>query len=115
MKKQIVILSALITAGLGASLLCAENPAAKKLYDGKCASCHGKDGKGNPAMTKVLKVDAGALDMTTPAVAAKTDEELIKITAEGKGKMPGYAKKMKPEEIKATVEHIRSLAPKAAK
>ncbi len=82
-------------------------------YAKSCASCHGKDGKGNPKMAKALKVDIMALDLTDAATRAKPDAALIKVTADGVGKtMPAYGKKLKPEEIAALIAYVRTLAPK---
>lgn len=80
------------------------------LYGKKCRSCHGKDGRGNAMLAEKLKVDPAALDLVDEASLAKSDEELIRITAEGEGKMPGYAKKLTAEEIEGTIAHVRSLA-----
>jgi hypothetical protein len=58
-----------------------------------CTKCHGEDGKGQTTMGKKLKV----ADYTDPKVQAKfTDEEMIKITKEGKKEgsktlMKGYS------------------------
>jgi len=38
------------------------------------------------------------------------DAELTEIIAKGKNKMPGYEKRLKPDEIKGQVAYIRSLA-----
>lgn len=93
-------------------LACSSVFASQKLYDTKCASCHGKDGKGKPAMAKVFKVEPKALDLTSEGIAGKKDEELLKIIAEGKNKMPSYAKQLKAEEQKSVLRYMRSLAPK---
>ena len=77
-----------------------------------CASCHGKDGKGKAPMAKMFKVGPEALDLVDKDTIAKTDEELLKVTSTGKGKMPAYEKKMKAEELSALVAYIRSLGPK---
>jgi mono/diheme cytochrome c family protein len=45
-----------------------------------------------------------------PAVAKMSDDELAAVIDKGKGKMPGYGKSMKPDEIKAMVAFVRSLA-----
>lgn len=82
----------------------------KKVYDKKCASCHGKDGKGNAAMLKMLKVDASLLNLIDKGTQDKTDEELVSITSKGLNKMPAYGKELKDEEINGIVSHIRSLA-----
>lgn len=68
-------------------------------YKSKCAMCHGANGEGKAAMK------------TTPlkAAAAKTDAELTEIMNKGKGKMPGYAGKLTPDQIKAMVAAMKAL------
>jgi mono/diheme cytochrome c family protein len=82
----------------------------KAVYNSKCASCHGKDGKGNSSMSKVLKVDSAALDLTDTATTDKSKEELIKITHKGVEKMPAYEGKLSGDEISASVAYSLSLA-----
>ena len=82
--------------------------AGKAAYDKQCASCHGPDGKGNPAMTKVF--GEKALNIATKEVAAKSDDELMKVVAEGRGKMPAAGKSLGKADQKAVVEHVKSLA-----
>ena len=77
----------------------------KALFEKSCAGCHGADGKGNPAMAKVLG-DKG-LDVTTKETAKKSDEQLLKVIAEGSGKMP--ASKLSKDEQRQTLGHVRSL------
>jgi cytochrome c oxidase cbb3-type subunit 3 len=77
-------------------------------YQAKCAGCHGADGKGSPAMVKSMRVR----DFASPEVQKESDEELIAITANGKNKMPGYAKSLKATQIKDLVAYIRDLAKK---
>ncbi|MBI4051351.1 MAG: cytochrome c [Elusimicrobia bacterium] len=79
-----------------------------KIYGAKCASCHGKDGKGNPAMAKMFKVDNAALDFTDDT-AGDTEENLRVLISKGKNKMPAYEGKIKVEEVDALVAYIRSL------
>jgi len=108
MKKKIILLLP-ITFMLFSSLTVAAEDE-KKIYDKKCASCHGKDGKGNAAMIKMLKADASLLDLQDKATLDKSDEELISIIFKGVNKMPAYEKELKDEEIKGIITHIRSLS-----
>jgi len=101
-----------ITAALVLSAGAARAEDAAKIYAAKCAACHAKDGKGNPAMAKVFKVEPAVLDLTGESTQKHTDEELVKITADGLNKMPAYKTKLSEDEIKAQVAHIRSLAAK---
>jgi cytochrome c6 len=76
------------------------------LYKQKCAACHGADGKADTPAGKSTKVRS----FNDPEVAKLGDEELAGVIEKGKNKMPAYGKSMKPDEIKAMVTYIRSLA-----
>ena len=75
-------------------------------YKQKCATCHGPDGKGETPAGKAMKVRSFA----SPETAKETDQELAEIIAKGQGKMPKYGATLKPNEIKAMVAYIRTLA-----
>ncbi len=79
----------------------------KAIYDKLCISCHGADGKGNPAMTKVF--GEKELNIATKETAQKKDDELLKVIAEGKGKMPASGKGLSKEEQKQLLGYMRSL------
>ena len=94
---------------LAAIVLCAPARADEKsaaLYKQKCAACHGADGKGETATGKAMKVRSFA----DPEVAKMSDDELAGAIEKGKGKMPAYGKSLKPDDIKAMVAYIRSMA-----
>src|SRR3989338_4566018 len=105
------LLSLLAAAVVLAAVPIAFAADAKEVYDKSCASCHGKDGKGDTPAGKKLK----AKDYTDPAVqAALKDEELIKAVKEGikdgdKTKMKGFGDKLTDEEIKQLIAYIRSF------
>jgi mono/diheme cytochrome c family protein len=76
------------------------------IYKAKCSACHGADGKGaTPVGTKM-----GIKDLASPEVQKMSDAELTAIISDGKDKMPGYGKSLKPDQIKELVGYIRSLA-----
>jgi mono/diheme cytochrome c family protein len=83
--------------------------AAKKEYLKSCASCHGKDGKGNSGMTKMLKVDMSALNLTDDATLNKSNDELIKTTQDGHNKMPAYKGKIADKIIAEIADYMRTL------
>jgi cytochrome c6 len=92
-----------------AVMLCVQAKADDKnaaLYKQKCAACHGADGKGDTPTGKAMKVRSFA----DPEVAKMSDDELAMAIEKGKGKMPAYGKSLKPDEIKAMVAYVRSLA-----
>ena len=78
------------------------------LYKAKCAGCHGADGAGSTTVGKALKVK----DFHDPDVQKESDADLATTIGMGKNKMPGYAKTMKPEEIKGLVAYVRELSKK---
>lgn len=84
-----------------------EAKAGKAQYDKLCASCHGADGKGNPAMAKAL--GEKGLNLTTKEVKDAKDEDLIKVAVEGRGKMPASGKGLSKAEQKEVIEYIRSF------
>lgn len=102
--------AATVAMVLAATGMAAE-PTGAALYGKHCASCHGKDGKGNPKMAKMFKVEPAVLDLTVGATPKMTDADLIKIITEGKGKkMPAFAKKMTAQQIKDVAAAVRALA-----
>ena len=78
----------------------------KALYDKSCAGCHGPDGKGNEKMKDILGVKD--LSVVSKETAKKSDEQLLKVIAEGSGKMP--AAKLTKDEQKQTLGYVRTLA-----
>ena len=82
----------------------------QEIYQKRCQSCHGPDGKGNPKLAEMLKLKAETLDLTTPAVLGKPEAELLKAIADGKGKMPPFGKTLGEQDQRAVLTYIRQLA-----
>jgi mono/diheme cytochrome c family protein len=85
---------------------------APETFAGKCAGCHGKDGKAQTAMGKKL----GMKDLTDGKVqAAAKDADWDKAitdgakNAEGKVVMPAFKGKITPDDIKALVKVCREF------
>jgi cytochrome c553 len=76
-----------------------------------CASCHGKDGKGQ---TKAGRM-AGVKDQTDAQYqSGLADDKMFAaikdgLTADGKEKMKPFKDKLSDDEIKALVAHVRTL------
>lgn len=90
-----------------AAVVPAESPDPAAVYKTNCAACHGADGKGQGPMGKALHVK----DLASDEVQALSDQDLKKIIADGKGKMPAYKSKLSDDDIAALVTFIRSLRP----
>ena len=93
--------------GASSSGAMAADAGGKAIFEKSCVSCHGKDGKGNPAMAKVL--GEKGLDLTSKEATQKSDEELLKIIVEGAGKMPAQ-KSLSKDEQTQVLSYVRSLA-----
>jgi mono/diheme cytochrome c family protein len=81
---------------------------ADKVYKKNCVLCHAADGSGSSPSGKALK----AKDLASAEVQKKTDEELAEIVIGGKGKMPAFGTKIKPEQIRQLIAYIRALPKK---
>ncbi len=96
--KQIVFALAVVFAG-GAALA-QESGGAQQLYQSKCASCHGKDGKGTAVGQKM-----GAKDFAT---VKASESELATVITNGRGKMPAYKEKLTKEQIDSLAKFIKN-------
>lgn len=85
--------------------LCAQFDAAKS-FKTNCVLCHAADGSGSSATGKALK----AQDLRAADVQKQSDADLALVITKGKGKMPAFGAKLKPDEIKQMVAYVRELA-----
>jgi cytochrome c6 len=92
---------AAFSAVAAAPALAAED--GKALYESKCAMCHGKDG--------VAKSTAkGSANLNDPAFQKANDAAaIVKLTTEGKNKMPAYKEKLSAEQLQAIADYIKTL------
>lgn len=79
-----------------------------KVYKTNCVLCHAGDGSGNSPSGKAL----GAKDLASSEVQKKSDAELTQVITKGKGKMPAFDAKLKPDDIKQLVAYIRAMPKK---
>jgi cytochrome c oxidase cbb3-type subunit 3 len=79
----------------------AQDISGKELFANNCARCHGDDAKGGkgPDLTAAKR----------QAKWADSEEPLIKRITNGGLIMPKFGKKLKPEEIKAIADYVRTL------
>ncbi|HEY7320895.1 MAG TPA: c-type cytochrome [Candidatus Binatia bacterium] len=106
-KSIAMIVGVLVIGVWSAGAMAAGASAGKAIFEKSCVSCHGKDGKGNPAMAKVL--GEKGLDLTAKDATQKSDEQLLKVIAEGAGKMPAQ-KSLSKDDQKQVLTYVRSLA-----
>ncbi len=95
-----------ITISASAPAWAADAAAGAQLYATKCRTCHGKDGEGNPAMAKALKVDIKPLGSAD--VQKKSNDDLKKSITAGVGKMKAIAG-LSAADLDNLVAHLRSM------
>jgi mono/diheme cytochrome c family protein len=106
------IVSRLILAGLALGLILpaaaqAQDDAAK-VFKTNCVLCHSANGSGDSTAGKALK----AKDLRSPEVQKQTNAALIEVIGKGKDKMPAFADKIQPDDIKKLVAYVRALGKK---
>ncbi|MGD0310056.1 MAG: cytochrome c [Acidobacteriota bacterium] len=112
MKSIIKLMLVLVLAVSVTVLFAAAKGDAKKgqdLFTGKCKSCHGDKGIGNPAVEKIMGVKI--LPFSSKEVQSMTDEQIGKMISDGKDKMP--AAKLSQTDTADIIAYIRTLAPPA--
>ena len=81
---------------------------AEATYKGKCAACHGPDGKGETTTGKAMKVK----DFASEDVRKMSDADLGDAISKGKGKMPPF-KTLTADQVKDLVGYVRAFAKKS--
>ncbi len=77
-----------------------------KVYQSKCAMCHGKDGKSDTKAGQMTK----SPDLTQkPWKSGSSLADVDKLIREGAGKMKGYEGKLSDGEIQAVADYVRTL------
>lgn len=83
------------------ALGCARDRSAPGLYRSYCRRCHGPNGEGPKRPVKLYPY----LDLQrSPMVLRKDREAVRQRIAQGHGPMPGYRRKLTPEEMERLVE-----------
>ena len=102
-----LILLGAVTAAFAAGPQDAPPPSGQSLYRKRCVMCHGPEGKGFPAMKSQDFTDA-------KWQASVKDSEIFDVIKNGKKDthMPAFGEKLKDDEIKLIVAHIRTLGGK---
>jgi len=77
------------------------------LYRKYCASCHGKEGKGDGVKSRMLKTFSG--DFSKAAYQEQTDGEMFYKTEVGRGEMPGYENKLSDKDMWHIVNYMRTF------
>jgi len=76
-----------------------------KIFKTNCTLCHSADGSGDSATGKAFH----AKDLRSAEVQKQTDAELAEVITKGRGKMPAFGTKIKPDDVKKLVAYLRAL------
>jgi cytochrome c6 len=104
--KNLIASSVLLTFGLlAAERSRAADEKTVKLFQTKCAVCHGDDGRGTDVGREL-----NVVDLHSAEVQKLTDDQLIDVVTNGKNKMPPNKGKLTSAQIKALVAYVRELS-----
>ncbi len=81
----------------------------KSIFQSKCVTCHGAEGKGDGPLGKKLKPPAG--DFTSAESKKKSEAELLEIIQNGKPKtsMVAWSKQLNESEIQDVLAYVLTL------
>ena len=95
--KRILAAFAILSLAGAAGAAVADDAAT--LFSQKCASCHGKDGKGTSVGQKM-----GAKDL---AATKLSEADIEGVISNGKGKMTAYKEKLSADQIKSLAKYVK--------
>jgi len=94
----------------------ADMAASEKLFQQRCAKCHGKTGMGDGDGLEKLGADVKPMNWNSKAEMAKLSDadlsKIIELGGQGVGKskvMPAYQGKLSDAQVKELITYIRSL------
>ena len=78
-----------------------------KLFDDKCARCHGADGRGRTVIGGIL----GVPDFTDEKWwgEEKSESRFVNSITNGKGEMPAFGRKLSRREISTLAAYVRGF------
>jgi len=79
------------------------------VYEQRCLDCHGSEGRGDGRNALSLSPRPG--NLISAATSAKSDQDLLKIIANGRPRtaMPAWKDELSDEDQQAVLAYIRSL------
>ncbi|SRR6266496_1657517 len=102
-----IAIAGIMFAGLTLPLRAEDSPGVA-LFRSNCAICHGGDASGNTALGRKYKVR----DLKSPEAQKATDAEWFELISKGKKPMPGFADRLKDDQIHEVISYLRGLGKK---
>lgn len=100
---------AVLIATAGAATIRGTPEAGKIIFEERCASCHGLQGRGDGPQAPFLSPQPASL--ISAGTAVKSDQELLKVIANGKPRtaMPAWNGLLTESQQRDVVAYIRTL------
>ena len=89
------------------TVACGRNERMDALYAQRCLGCHGPAGQGDGPLARSLPVRPPEFRDT---VERKSNSEIRKAIAEGRGTMPAFGPALRPSEISDMLQMVRLLS-----
>jgi len=89
--------------GLSCVMQAQSDPA--KIYKTNCVLCHSANGSGDSPTGKAFH----SKDLRSADVQKQSDAELAEVITKGRGKMPAFGAKIKPDDVTKLVAYLRAL------
>lgn len=93
------------TAASGGNVEFADAASPRSLYVQNCARCHGKNGRAETREGRRVEAD----DLTSSDAQEISDAKLKRVITNGRGKMPGFGKRLTTAQINQIAGYVRSL------
>jgi hypothetical protein len=86
---------------------CGRSERMDALYAERCLGCHGRTGGGDGPLAQALPVPPPDFRET---VERKTNSQIRKVIAEGRGTMPAFSPALRPSEISDMLQMVRFVS-----
>lgn len=115
-----MILGVAVMVAVNQPALGADPGSGKEIFVKACQNCHGADGKGNPAIEKVLRKkipDLTEINLSklSKAEREKKGQEFRKAVTEGRPPMPAFGKSLSKEDQENVLEYVEKTFMKGGK
>lgn len=109
LQKGVIFIGLIAISYMFNAFVAKAEPDMKGIFEGRCAKCHGVDGK----VTKRGEA-LGARNFTDPEwQKSVSDKDIFNSITNGKNKMPSWKDKLSEEEREGLVHYVRILLPRS--
>jgi Cytochrome C oxidase, cbb3-type, subunit III len=107
MRQMIVVKRAFWLIFVLTMVACGRNERMDALYAQRCLGCHGPEGQGDGPLARTLPVRPPDFRET---VERKTNSQMRRAIAEGRGAMPAFSPALRQSEISDMLQMVRFLS-----